>query len=385
MLRRLNSKTALIFTILVMVFTYSVMAQKDLPIDKKATKETINLYHNLKRIAQKSYLFGHQDATAYGIGWKELENKSDVKDVTGEFPGLYGWDLSGIELKNSKNIDGVVFNNTRKLVQQAYQRGGVNTFSWHCPSPFGYEKGAWDVTKGTVKSILPGGVNHEKYKLWLDNVAGFFLSLKDEQNQLIPILFRPYHELTGNWFWWGTSACSPEEFKAIWKYTIQYLRDVKQVHSLLYVYNTSGDFKNKEEYLERYPGDDYADALSFDSYQFNDPSKDDGFIRAVDAKLTILDNLAKEKNKIEALAETGYEAIPYPEWWTKTLAAAIGNHTISYVLVWRNAGFVESMKKMHYYAPFKGQVSEKDFIIFSKMDRTLFEKDAKAEKLYQKK
>jgi mannan endo-1,4-beta-mannosidase len=382
-MKKTHFKSILLVVFLLVMLSNSGMAQKDMPIDKKATKETMHLYQNLKRISQKGYLFGHQDATAYGVGWRELDDKSDVKDVTGEFPGLYGWDLSGIELQSPKNIDGVVFSNTRKLVQQAYRRGGVNTFSWHCPSPFGYTKGAWDTTKGTVKSVLPGGVNHVKYNVWLDNIAAFFLRLKDDHNQLIPVLFRPYHELSGNWFWWGTSACTPEEFKAIWRYTINYLCDVKQVHSLLYVYNTGGDFKTKEEYLERYPGDDYADVLSFDSYQFNDPSKNDDFIKKVDAKLTILDNLAKEKNKIEALAETGYEAIPYPEWWTKTLAVAIGSHPISYVLLWRNAGFVESMKKMHYYVPFKGQVSEKDFISFSKMDRTLFEKDAKKEKLYQ--
>jgi mannan endo-1,4-beta-mannosidase len=62
------------------------------------------------------------------------------------------------------------------------------------------------------------------------------------------------------------------------------------------------------------------------------------------------------KNRIDALAETGYEAIPYAECWTKTLIPAIKNHPISYVLVWRNAGFVQSMNKMQYYVPFKGQL-----------------------------
>jgi mannan endo-1,4-beta-mannosidase len=366
-----------------MMLSFQSFAQNDLPIDKQATKETVNLYQNLKKITLKGFLFGHQDATAYGVGWKHKKDKSDVKEITGEFPALYGWDLSGIELNKSKNIDRVHFKKIRKLVKEAYRRGGVNTFSWHCHSPFGVRKGAWDTTNGSVASILPGGVNYEKYKTWLDNVARFFLSLTGDHGELIPILFRPFHELTGNWFWWGRTACTPDELKAIWQFTVHYLRDEKQVHSLLYVYNTGSGFTNSMEYLERYPGDDYADAVSFDTYQFNDPEKDDNFLRSTDRELTILDNIAREKNKIEALAETGYEAIPYAVWWTKTLMPAIENHPITYVLLWRNAGYNKKMKRMHYYVPYKGQVSEEDFRKFYQMDKTLFGKDVEMAKLYQ--
>ena len=80
--------------------------------------------------------------------------------------------------------------------------------------------------------------------------------------------------------------------------------------------------------------------------------------------------------------ETGYEAIPYANWWTNTLWKGIGDHKISYVLVWRNHG-MQRNGHMHYYAPYKGQTSANDFIDFYKLDRTLFEKDIAGEKLYQ--
>ena len=95
----------------------------------------------------------------------------------------------------------------------------------------------------------------------------------------------------------------------------------------------------------------------------------------------VIEEVAKETGKIPALGETGYEAIPYPDWWTKTLWKAIGHHKISYVLVWRNHGR-QPNGNMHYYAPYKGQVSANDFIKFYQLDKTLFEKEAGKEQLY---
>ncbi|RZJ39840.1 MAG: beta-mannosidase, partial [Chryseobacterium sp.] len=95
----------------------------------------------------------------------------------------------------------------------------------------------------------------------------------------------------------------------------------------------------------------------------------------VQNQFKIISKIGQEQNKPIALAEAGYEAIPGAKWWTGTLSKAIGDYKISYVLLWRNHGWQEKEKKMHYYAPYKGQVSEKDFIDFYKLDKTLFEKD----------
>jgi mannan endo-1,4-beta-mannosidase len=164
---------------------------------------------------------------------------------------------------------------------------------------------------------------------------------------------------------------------------VYYLQKEKKLHNLLWVYNTSGDFKTKEEYLERYPGDDMVDILSFDNYQYGDPLQEKWFEVNTNTALQMLGEIAAEKNKLFALAETGFEAIPYTGWWTETLLNAIGSNKISYVLVWRNHGYSNDMKKMHYYAPYTGQVSEQDFVKFYSMERTLFEKDVNKEKLYQ--
>jgi mannan endo-1,4-beta-mannosidase len=361
----------------------SLFAQQVLPGDKNATKETSILYTNLFKLKEKGYMFGHQDDLAYGVNWKYEKDRSDVKDVTGDYPAVYGYDLSGLEENNADNIDGVPFKKMRQYIKEGYARGGVITLSWHFRSPLGAEKGAWDTTHGTVASILPGGANHELFKKWLDAGAKFISSLKGPGGEPIPIIFRPLHELTGSWFWWGKNECTSFEFKTLYRFITYYLQHDKNLHNLLYAYNTSDNFKTKEEFLERYPGDDVVDILSFDAYQYDDPLRNDWFVKNVNNLLAIIGEIATEKNKLTALAETGYEAIPYAEWWTQTLQKAIGNHKISYVLVWRNHGYHEWMKKMHYYAPYKGQVSEQDFIKFYNQDKTLFEKDILTEKLYQ--
>ncbi len=62
-------------------------------------------------------MFGHQDALAYGVGWKYEAGRSDIKDVTGEYPALYGWDYSGLEKKDGLvNIDGVPFKKMRDRI-----------------------------------------------------------------------------------------------------------------------------------------------------------------------------------------------------------------------------------------------------------------------------
>lgn len=349
--------------------------------DKNATPETENLYQNLILLQEKGFLFGHQDDLAYGVKWRYEEGRSDIKDVTGDYPALYGWDLGGIEHQKSNNIDGVPFKKMKNWIKEIYDRGGVSTISWHMDNPLTM-RNSWDTTSGSLRSILPNGEKHPLYLSWLDQAAQFLGNLKGSDGKKIPILYRPFHELTGNWFWWCKNNASPQEFKEIWRFTIHYLRETKKLNNLIIVYNTA-DFKSKEEFLEYYPGDDVVDFLSFDKYQYTNPVTDSSFITEVQNQLKIMNEVAVEHQKPMAIAETGYEQIPYENWWTKTLTEAIGNYKISFVLLWRNHGWQEQEKKMHYYAPYKGQLSEKDFIEFYNSPKTFFQKDITQENIYK--
>lgn len=348
--------------------------------DAKATGATRALYQSLYRLSKQYTLFGHQDDLAYGVNWKYVQGKSDIKDVVGDYPAVYGWDMARIELDSARNIDGVPFEKMRNYIKEGYERGAVITLSWHFDNPL-TGGSAWDTTQNSLAAILPGGAKHQLYQSWLDKAARFMHSLEGPKGEAIPILFRPFHELTGGWFWWGKKTSTPAQLKEAWRFTINYLRNKKQLHNLIVVYNTN-DFTSQEAYLERYPGDDVVDLLSFDHYQFDNQSRE-AFTAALKKEMAMLTQIAKAKNKPMAFAETGYEAIPDANWWTQTLWPAIKDFPVAYVLVWRNAGYSPSMKKMHFYAPYPGHASAADFKKFYQNPKILFEQKLKAKKIYQ--
>ncbi len=349
-------------------------------IDPQATKATTNLYASLFQIQKQGVVFGHQDALAYGVGWNGLKNTSDVKFVTGEHPGLLGLDIGDLEFKKQKNLDGVPFQSMRDHVLSTFARGGMVTISWHARNPL-TGGNSWDTTPGTVASILPGGSKHKLYTTWLDQAAVFFQSLQTPAGTVVPLLFRPFHELTGNWFWWCKNVCTPEEFKALWKFTVHYLRDIKGIHQLIYVYNTA-DFASAENFLERYPGDEWVDVLSFDRYQYEGKDGSKIFSSVVSSQLEILDKLGTKHVKPIALAETGYETIPDSNWWTTTLYPLLRTVPVAYVLVWRNHGLMKKTNKYHYYAPHPGHPSSKDFIRFSQLPDVFMEHRLSTLKIY---
>ena len=231
------------------------------------TPETVALLQNLKQAERKGILFGHHDDTAYGIGWEGDKGRSDVKSVCGAYPGVMSFDLGEIELGGTHNLDKVSFAHLREYIIEQYARGGMISLSWHVRNP---KTGgdSWDVTDSTVvASVMQGGENHVKMLEWIDRVADFLLSLKTKEGVLIPVVFRPWHEHTGSWFWWGKDLCSSEQYKTLWRMTNDRLR-LKGVNNVLLAYSPGMESDTVEEYLERYPGDDIIDVLGTDVYQF---------------------------------------------------------------------------------------------------------------------
>ena len=189
----------------------------------------------------------------------------------------------------------------------------------------------------------------------------------DDNGQPIPIIFRPFHEHQGDWFFWGRKHVTDADFIKIWRFTVDYLIKNKGHHNLLIAFSPSTT-TSRQEYLFRYPGDDYVDILGIDDYMFVNRKEDrQQFIQS--ARMLVL--LAREKGKIAALTETGLERIPNDFWFSKILLEPLLSdpiaREIAYAVFWRNAD------RDHHYAPFPTHPSSVDFLRFSRHWFTVFE------------
>jgi len=342
-------------------------------IDKKATTQTKNLYNNLQKISKTGILFGHQHATEYGHGWQNKEDHSDVKAVTGSHPAVIGIDFSGL----SGQADSMIIKEKARLkknVEETYNRGGITTVSWHFSNPASAGDFYWkeNVSAPAVKLIIPGGSHHEQYKHILSTIASFARSVKGKDGKIVPMIFRPYHELDGAWFWWGRPHCTVEEFTTLWKFTVGYLRDTMKVHNFIYAFSPDNSYRDEATYLERYPGNEWVDMLGVDNYndfgRYGKYNIDSGITR-----LKILNDIAIREKKLAAFTETGLESIPHPTWWTDILLSALQKNKLqmAYVLVWRN----DITSPTHYYAPYPGHISAENFIKFYADPYVLFENE----------
>jgi mannan endo-1,4-beta-mannosidase len=361
--------------------TLAVAQKKQAPlIDARATAETKALHKNLYRLAENHILFGHQHATEYGHGWYGDSNRSDVKSVTGSHPAVVGVDFSGLSGRPGSEIEKNK-QNLLKIITDTYNRGGVVTVSWHFSNPVSPGEFYWNdtISKPAVKFIIPGGSYNDQYKKILQTIGNLAKSVKGKDGQPVPMIFRPYHEFDGDWFWWGKSHCTVNEFKTLWQFTVSYLRDSLQVHNFIYAFSPDCLFASEEEYLERYPGDKWVDMAGVDDY--NDFGRYGRYdLEAGYKKLKIVSDYANKTGKLAAFTETGLESIPEAGWWTEKLLTTLQRSKLRlcYVLVWRN----DSQSPTHYYAPFPGQVSEKNFLEFYHDHYTLFENDLG--KIYKK-
>jgi mannan endo-1,4-beta-mannosidase len=375
------------FTLLIAINTnqlYSVGNTNSIERDHA----TENLYTNLKRIASEGkVMFGCANPTT--LMYKETHifegfENSDIKEITGQNPAVYESDFMWYD-------DPKLIAPYKEASRKAYERGAVIAYCWHLrgkesKSFYSKNKDSFTADKDLVKKIVDGGERAENpYLNWLyTKLDTMVISTFKEFG--FPVIFRPWHEMNGGWFWWGKDNCTPDEFIELFKITVDYMRK-SGLTNVLYAW--SPDTKLTMEY---YPGDDYVDILGLDIYEMAVfPHKSKELIVSEIEKMT---DYAEATNKVAAITETGlriengiyYYPEIHPDFWSKyvlqTILATPKTNRVVWVLSWYSSDWGRERKSQFYY-PYKGiendypkgQVAIDDFMMFFKHEATLFEDD----------
>lgn len=317
--------------------------------------------------------FGHHDDTAYGRYWEYMPDSSDVKTVCGDYPAVMNWDLGWIETGSDKQLDGVPFEFIKKEIVKQDARGGMNSLSWHLRNPL-TGGDSWDnANDSTLAVVMRDKALTDTLRKWVGMTADFIGSLRDKDGKRIPVMWRPWHEHTGEWFWWGINRGSADDFKNLWRLTHDVF-DEKGIDNVVWVYSPDkSNVNGLDDYMSRYPGDEYVDVMGADIYYFDEPDTDRIFTERVEKTLGSAVRAAKERGKIAALSETGFEGLPSTDWYMTRLMPVIEKYPVAFVTLWRNS----NNKPNHWYTPYPGHPGVEDFKAFHKNPRTVFCKEMK--------
>ena len=338
--------------------------------DKNATAETKALYANLWKIAEDGFMFGHHDDLWYGRYWYNEPGMSDTKSVCGDYPAVFSVDFGAIMDNRYQSEENAI---RRRVIIEAYDRGEVITACCHLNNPL-TGGDSWDNSRNdVVKSILTeGNATRVKYLQWLDRCAEFANNLRGSDGKLIPVIFRPYHEHTQTWSWWGSKCTTEDEFIRFWKFTVEYLRDTKGVRNFIYAVSPQMDEDYgsgvRDRLVYRWPGDDYVDFLGMDCYHYNWKS-------AFKSNIIAMSALSKEKKKPCGVTETGPEGFDWRDYWTNHILECAKGQRISLIVMWRNKYVGSNEADRHFYSVYPGHESEDDFRKMYADPSTFFSKD----------
>ena len=219
-----------------------------------AITEAQTLYDLLSLSKDMGYtLSAQQESTWMGSDDYEF---TYINERTGKYPAIRGFDYMNDDFK------GV---NERAI--KWHKAGGFVTIGWHCGSDF---SGEWkdcmnDEVTDWDKLFTKGTIEHERLLSGMDKAAA---ALKELNDLGIPVLWRPFHELDGDWFWWGKGGS--ENFKKLWRTMYDRYTNHWGLNNLIWVLG----YSHKMEKLKSwYPGDEYCDVIGADTYDIEINSK----------------------------------------------------------------------------------------------------------------
>lgn len=337
-------------------------------------------------------LFGHHDALLYGHSWSDSEEgwagkgasgcQPDVYMVCGAYPALFSTDLSGLE-QQGRTIywGGVSYDRMREAILRHHRSGGSVAIAWHMRGPDdGMSYLYKEAHHGMVGRILQRqGKTYDTFMRFLSRGADFLLTLRDDEGRLIPIIFRPWHECNGGWFWWGTADCTAEEYVGLWRMTHDYMAS-RGLSNLRYVFSPGAWYRDEADFMQRFPGADYVDIIGTECYRPKDMDVEEArrsFRTHLQKNLRIASAIADSLHVPYALTETGMQPNTDPRWWTLGLMPALEGYSPLYIDCWSNQWSGGSTSGGTTWCTYPGEASARDFRKFYKMNKASFIKTIK--------
>lgn len=256
-------------TAILLTLCISATSQEFAPVNKNASPEAKKLLSFLYSNKGKKTLAGQHNYN------HSLSQYSDtVKSLTGLDPAVWGADFI---LNGTKSMG-------TEIVKEAikrYKEGYIVTLMWHAGRPtdnppFGWKESIQgEITGKEWKELTtPGTAIYKKWESQVDEIAAYLKQLRDVN---VPVLWRPYHEMNGVWFWWGDRK-GPEGYQKLYKMMFNRFVNFHQLNNLLWVWNANAPrdipFDEAFPYREFYPGAGYVDVLATDVYNFDYETKD---------------------------------------------------------------------------------------------------------------
>lgn len=328
------------------------------PVRDAATE---NLYAALKRITASGYtMFGMANALTigYNAGRSDAVESSDIREVTGDNPAFVESDLSwyGNAAFRARDLE---------AMRRAHARGAVVGYCWHLGGRLSgsfYVDGPGAADRDLARRIVanPDRAANPDLDWFLTRLDSLAIPVFRELG--FPLVFRPFHEMTGDWFWWGSGA-GKETYRQLFRLTVDYLR-AAGLRNVLYCWAP-----DKEADFGYYPGDDYVDILGYDGYE---PGlKPYLTSEKLTRELGRIVDYAARHDKIAAWTEVGLrtdkgaERLAYPtcipDFWTRYVWDAVKHdprtERLAWIMCWYNADWHRDGSG-HPFVPYAGMDKE---------------------------
>lgn len=255
-------KKGILYVLAVLIALSGAMVSKTgyaaTPVNSNLSSQARQVLNYIERISGTSTLTGQHDKPG-----APTASFNQAQTITGQYPAVWGSDMgfTSSGLDTMYNRQGVVNEAKSKWAAKS-----LVTLTWHMCRPDRAAPCSWDgnVYNAPLSSqqwndiVTPGTTLYNQFIARIDEAVPYLQQLRDAN---VPVLWRPFHEMNGSWFWWGGNAANSKKL-----YQIMYNRYVNThgLSNLIWVWNV--DRPSNGAPANYYPGSSYVDILSMDIY-----------------------------------------------------------------------------------------------------------------------